>query len=879
MFSKIFIYRPRFAVVISLVIMIAGLISMMNLPVAALPEVVPPSVQVSASYPGASSEVIDQTVAQVIEAQVNGVDNMLYMESSSSDDGTYSLRITFLLGTNPDMNTVNVQNRVNQIMTLLPEEVQRHGVTVKKNTTSMLLAFALYSPDASRDMGYLANYMTITVKDALARVTGVGEVNAFGDKDYSMRVWLDMPRIAALGLTNADIIAAISSQNVQPALGSVGAAPLASDQQVQLTLKSKGRLQTPEEIGNIILRSNEDGGLLRLKDVAKIELGVTSYATQSMYNGRISSGAMINLAPGANAVQVAEKVKAELKRLSAFFPEGVDYTIIFDTSLFVNATISEVFSTLFEAFILVLLTVYLSLGTFRATLIPMCAIPVSLIGTFVFMMAFGISANTVSLLSLVLVIGIVVDDAICVTENVMRIIDEEPDLSVPQCVEKAMGQITGAVIATTLVLLSVFIPVAFIPGISGRLYMQFAITVCFSMSLSTLNALTLSPALCAVLLRHEKPKTHGLIPWMLHKIDQGRDFYTGIVRKLVAHYRLSLVIVLGIAVAVYFVNKTSPMGFLPDEDQGVVLADVQLPPGASLNRTLEVLEQAYDIAGKNPAVEKVLTVAGFGFLSGNGSNTAVIMIGLKPYAERTTKSMQAQGVIADLQPKLARIQGAVIRMFNVPSIPGIGLANGFDYRLQNSAGATIPETEAVLYKLLGAANKNPLIGMAYSTFTSSTPQLMVDVDRVKAEMLGVNLADLFSQMQSTFGYYYVNDFTLNGRIYKVNVQADAKDRNLEQDIFRVYVKNKHGQMVPLRSLVTVKPILGPQVLTRYNNTMTIKVNGMSAPGVSSGQAIAAMEKISSEVLPKGFSYEWTGISLQEKEAAGKTGIKIGRAHV
>lgn len=870
MFSKIFIYRPRFAIVISLVIMIAGLITMRNIPVASLPEVVPPSVSVTTKYPGASAEVIEQTIGQVIEAQVNGVDNMIYMESSSSDDGSYTLRVTFLLGTDPDMNTVNVQNRVNQVMTQLPQEVQRQGVTVKKNTTSMLLAFALYSPDESKDVEYLANYMSITVKDALSRVTGVGEVNTFGDNDYSMRIWLDMARMASLKLTNQDIINAVSAQNLQPALGAIGAAPLENTQQVQMTLKSKGRLRTAEEIGDIILRSNEDGGLLRLRDVAKIELGRTTYATEGMYNGKIASGGMINLAPGANAVEVAEKVKSELKRLEQFFPEGVSYSIIFDTSLFVNATIQEVVSTLFEAFILVLLTVYLSLGTFRATLIPMCAIPVSLVGTFIFMIAFGISANTVSLLSLVLVIGIVVDDAICVTENVMRIIDEEPDLPVPQCVEKAMGQITGAVIATTLVLLSVFVPVAFIPGISGRLYMQFAITVCFSMSLSTLNALTLSPALCAVLLRHEPKKTRGFVAWVLNGIDVGRDYYTGIVKRLVRHYRLSILFILMAGAGAWYMNEITPAGFLPDEDQGVVMADVQLPEGASLNRTLEVLDKTYDIVRANPAVDKVMMVAGFGLLSGNGSNTALMMIGLKPYEERTEPSMQAQAVIADLQPKFNQIQEALIRVFNVPAIPGIGMANGFDYRLQNTAGASLSEMETVLRQLLMEANKDPLIGMAYSTFTSSTPQLMVDVDRVKAEVLGVNLSDLYAQMQSTFGYYYINDFMLGGRIYEINMQAMDKYRAMESDIFRVYVKSRNGAQVPLRSLVTLKPVLGPQLLTRYNNTMTIKVNGVGAAGVSSGQAMAAMEKVSAKVLPKGFAYEWTGISLQEKEAAGKT---------
>ncbi len=874
MFSRIFIKRPRLAIVISLVITIAGLISLKTIPVAQLPDVVPPSVSVSATYPGASAEVIEQTVAQIIESQVNGVDNMLYMESTSSNNGTYSLDVTFALGTDPDMNTVNVQNRINQITTQLPSEVQQQGVTVKKRTSSMLMTFSLYSPDGSRDMAFLANYMESRVKDDLARITGVGEVNTFGDIDYSMRVWLDAERLANLGLTNNDVIAAISSQNIQPAIGSVGASPAPKDQQMEFSLKTSGRLNTPEEFGNIILRANKDGGLLRLKDVAKIELGTTSYSSAISYNGRTSSGAMINLAPGANAMDVATKVKSELERMKQFFPEGVDYVIIFDTTVFVEATVDEVFDTIVEAVILVLLVVYLSLGTWRATLIPAVAVPVSLIGTFIFMAPFGVSANTISLLSIVLVIGIVVDDAIMVVENTERVIEEEPDLSVPDAVAKAMSQITAPIIAITLVILSVFVPVIFIPGITGQLYKQFAITVSCSMLISAVNALTLSPALCAVLLHREEKKKTGFVPWVMRQIDKGRDGYSAIVKHLVRHSSLSILIIAAVIAAAVGMNEITPSGFLPDEDQGVFMMDMQLPEGASLQRTVEVQKEAYKIIAAHPAVENVMSVAGHSMIGGSGSNVGMMIIGLKPYEVRQDTSMQVQSIISSLQPQLNQIQGALIRSFNIPAIPGIGLANGFDYRLQNAQGETPQQMEQVMYRLLQAANQNPKMNMVYSTFNTSTPQLFVSLDRIKAKMLGISIQEVFSQLQSTLGYAYVNDFTLNGRVYEVNVQGQEQFRSKEQDIFRIYARNDKGDMVPMRSLLTIKPVLGPQQLTRYNNMMTVKINGSAAEGVSSTQAMEEMERLSKEVLPKGYEYEWTGMSFQEKEAGGQTSVVL-----
>lgn len=878
MISTVFINRPRLAIVISLVIMIAGLISLSVIPVAQLPDVVPPSVMVHAVYPGASAEVIEQTVAQPIESEVNGVDRMMYMKSTSSNDGSYMLNVSFELGTDPDMNTVNVQNRVKQAEATLPQEVTRQGITINKRSSLMLLAFAIYSPNGTYDLNALNNYVVANVSDALARVSGVGDASPFGDADYSMRVWLKTDRMANLGLTVDDINNAIASQNIQPALGRIGAPPAPADQQMQYTVKTKGRYSDPEEFGNIIIRTNPDGGMLRLKDVATIKLGSKNSDTYSMLNGKVASGVAVYLAAGANAVSVADAVNKELERLSQFFPEDMEYQIVFDTTVFIRATISEVFRTIYEATILVLITVYLSLGSWRATIIPAATIPVSLIGTFVFMLAMGMSANTISLLALVLAIGIVVDDAIMVVENVERTMDENPDLPVPKAVEKAMGEITGPVIATTLVLLSVFIPVAFIPGVTGQLYRQFAIAVSFSMSISTLNALTLSPALCAVLLRHEDKNTKGLVQWVMNFIDVARDGYVGIVRRLVRVSSLSILIIIGVFGAAYYMNVITPSGFLPEEDNGAFFMDIQLPEGASQARTEAVVDEVNKIIRTNHATDKIMSIVGFSLLnSASSSNSAFIVVGLKPYDQRTGKDQTVQAVIADLGAKVASVQGANIIPFNVPPIMGLGASDGFEYQLEDNVGSTPEELEKVMQMLVAAANKDPTFRMVYSLFNTRTPQLFAEVDRVKAQIMGVNISDIFSQLQTVMGGTYVNDFTLGGRIYQVNVQGEASDRDKVEDIYRIHVRNNKGEMVPLRSLVKVNPILGPQLLSRYNNKLSITINGSNAPGKSTGEALAAMEKVSAEVLPRGYSYSWTGTALQEKEAAGQTGKILGLA--
>ena len=610
MLSQFCIRRPIFASVLSILIVIAGLVASRVLPLSQYPDISPPSVSISTSYEGADAQTLARTVAAPIEDQLSGIEGLQYYTTSIRSNGDVRISCVFEVGTDPNDAMLEINNRVRTAERRLPETVRQNGVTVRKRSEETLLMMALTSPDGSMNTTQLADYANLNMVDDLKRIPGVGDVSVFGNVQGAMRIWLNPDKMAQLGVTVQDVENAVDRQNRQYAAGQVGAAPTTEEQQLFYSITTDGQLLTPEEFGNIVLRSDTNGGLLRLKDVAEIKLGATSYSGTAFYNGNVSSGAMINLGPGANAMSVATKVKSELERMKQFFPDGVDYAIVFDTTVFINATVDEVVHTIFEAFILVLLTVYLSLGTWRATLIPAVAVPVSLIGTFIFMGPFGISANTISLLSIVLVIGIVVDDAIMVVENVERVISEEPDMPIPDCVAKAMSQITAPIIAITLVILSVFVPVAFIPGITGQLYKQFAITVSCSMLISALNALTLSPALCAVMLRHEEKPTRGLVPWCMAQIDRARDGYTNTVRRLVRHSSWSILIIIGVIAAALGLNKITPAGFLPDEDQGVFMVDVQLPEGASQDRTKEILRKVFEITKSHPAVDKVMMVSG-----------------------------------------------------------------------------------------------------------------------------------------------------------------------------------------------------------------------------------------------------------------------------
>ena len=872
MISSVFIHRPRMAIVISLVITIAGYMAYKALPVAQFPDIVPPQVQVTATYPGADANALEESVAQVIEPAINGVDDMIYMQSTSGSDGTYSLAVSFEVGSDPDMNTVNVSNRVNQVVAALPAEVQALGVTVRKRSTSMLQVITIYSPDKSRDTLFLSNYTKLNLIDPLSRVSGVGEAYAFGPRDYSMRVWLDVARLSSLNLTAGDVIAALKAQNVQAAVGRIGANPAIPGTNFQINITADGRLNSVDQIENVVVRTDASGARVLVKDVARVELGAKAEDADPTFNGLPSAGIGIYQSPGANAIATAEAVKEVLAEIKGRLPEGVAIAIAYDSTYFVEQMMESVLHTLIEAFVLVAIVVLVFLGSFRATLIPIIAVPVALIGTFAVMLAFGFSLNTVSLLALVLAIGIVVDDAIVVVEAVEHKLEEHPEMTPAEATEAAMKEITAPIIAITLVLLSVFVPTAFSPGITGQLYKQFAVAVSVSMLISAINALSLSPALCSIILKRKKGGPRGLFKLFNTTVEGMRSGYLALVRPLTRRAILALALLGCFMFGAGYLAKIVPSGFLPLEDQGAFMGEYQLPADASIERSSKVGEEVLKILKSDESVQDVFVVAGFSLIDGVVlPNRGFFVVTMKSFEERTEASQSAFNVIDKMNAKLAALPDSVAFAFNLPPIQGLGTGAGFQAMISSQEGAPPAQiAEVARGATVNAAQDNRLQGV-YTTFSADTPQLKLEIDRERVQTLGVDISDLFSTAGALLGGNYVNDINLFGRTWQLKVQADADARMDVDDISQIRVRSSTGALVPLTAVAEVKLITAPAFVTRYNHDRAVMINGGPAPGYSSGDSISAMQEVADKSLPEGYALEWTGTAMQEIEASGQTG--------
>lgn len=875
-FSHFFIARPIFASVLSLLILIIGTIAYLTLPVSQFPAIVPPTVAVSASYPGANAVTVSDTVASVIEQEVNGVEDMIYMYSQSTDDGDMSLRVTFDIGTDIDKAQVLVQNRVAQALPRLPEEVRRNGVTVNKRAPDLLLVVHLVSPNKTYDQVYISNYAILNVVDELARIPGVGDVSIFGEREYSMRIWLDPERIALRGMTADEVLEALRAQNLQVAGGALGQPPQENMGAFQLSLQLKGRLLEPTEFGDIVLKTGQDGRVVRVKDVGRVELGALNYTTYGYQDAYPATVMIVTQQPGSNAIQTAAAIKTEMARIAKRFPKDLEYHIIYNPTDFIEVSIDELYLTILEAVGLVVIVVLIFLQRWRAAIIPLAAIPVSLVGTFAVMEAFGFSINMLTLFGLVLAVGIVVDDAIVVVENVERKLRE--GLAPVEAARITMDEVGAALIAIALVLGAVFVPTAFLGGITGEFYRQFAITVATATVISAFNSLTLSPALCAILLKpHAEHGEEGLLMRPVHAafglfnrgFDRLSEAYGKLVRGLTAASGLMLTLYAVLLAAAGLLLTHTPTGFIPKMDRGLLIVSLQLPPGASLSRTDEVTRRANDIILETPGVAHTAAYAGrSGSTFSNATNAGAIFVVVEEPHKRLAQGLTVEKIADAVRARMNEIEESKTFVFIPPPVRGMGGQAGFSMRLQNRANLSPSEFEAVATRFIQAANATPGIKNVFTTFSTTTPQLYVDVDRDKAQMLKVPLDSIFEALRVYLGSAYVNDFNMFGRTYRVTAQADAAYRVDPQNVARIRVRNEAGQMVPLGNLVTFRNIAGPERMPRYNLFPTVEINGSGDEGVSTGEALKTMGELADRELPQGITYEWTDLSYQEVKAGG-----------
>ena len=868
MFSKFFIERPVFATVISLIIVLAGLVSMKVLPVEQYPNIVPTEIQISATYPGATAEVLADTVAAPIEQELNGVKNMIYMYSSATSSGYLTIGAVFDIGTDPDQATIDVNNKVQAATAKLPAEVTKQGVTVEQKSNSILQVISMQSTSEEYDTLYVSNYALLNVLDEIKRIKGVGSATLFANQDYSMRIWLSPDRLAEYNLTPQDVIAAVQEQNSQFAAGQFGQQPMDEYQPYTYSVNTKGRLVDEKEFGEIILKSDEEGGMLRLKDVARIELGAQDYSVSATFNGEKAVAFAVYLQPGANALETAELVKAKMQELSKNFPEGITYQIPYDTTIFVNVSIEEVIHTFFEAVLLVIIVVYLFLQNIRATIIPILAVPVSIIGAFAGMYVLGFSINLLTLFGLILAIGIVVDDAIIVLENVERLMKEE-GLSPKEAAIKAMEEVSGPVVAVALVLSSVFLPIAFLGGMTGVMYKQFSVTIAVSVLISALVALTLTPSLCALIIKKEHKEPKGFFRWFNVFFDKMTDCYLAGVRFFLHHRKTAMLGFAGVLVLIAVLFKVVPGGLVPAEDQGNLLIAHMMPEASSLPRTEKFTDKLTQMVREHPDVDDVLTINGFNMLSASQNTySGISFIILKDWAQRKLDSQSADN-LAKVFTMMGMSQPEGIGYaFSMPPIIGMSMSGGFEGYIQNKSGKTSAELMAKTEEFAAAANKRPELSNVRTTFSVSTPQYRVDLDREKARIMNVSIDDIYAVMQSTFGSLYVNDFTYMGRNFRVTLQSEAKFRRTPDDLRYVYVKSNDGILIPLSTLITVERVTGPELINRFNIFPAAKILGDPAAGYSSGQAIAAMEEVAAEVLGSDYALSWVGSAYQEKLTGG-----------